>query len=153
MEYKTIEKPHFQKVLAGLSDTALGSESVRTALVDLVNSDAADLAPNTLAVGRQEWLVAVEAEKAARERAQESDHSNQHIAAKEPAMANTFRGDILIIGASAAGISAAKEIRRVNRTARVTLLGEEKHLPYYRPLLTKLVADETIEQSTRLSLK
>lgn len=62
-------------------------------------------------------------------------------------MANTFRGDILIIGASAAGISAAKEIRRVNRTARVTLLGEEKHLPYYRPLLTKLVADETIEQS------
>lgn len=58
-----------------------------------------------------------------------------------------FQGDILIIGASAAGISAAKEIRRVNPAAKITVITDEKHLPYYRPLLTKLAIDGKVEQS------
>jgi len=54
-------------------------------------------------------------------------------------------GKILIIGASAAGISAAKEIRKQNEKAEVTIIGEENHLPYYRPFLTRYIADKSVE--------
>ncbi len=63
-----------------------------------------------------------------------------------------FDGHVLIVGASAAGVFAAKEIRKVNRSARVTLLSEEPHLPYYRPLLTRRIADESVESSPAFRL-
>jgi NAD(P)H-nitrite reductase large subunit len=64
----------------------------------------------------------------------------------------SFQGNILIVGASAAGVSAAKEIRRVNREARITIITDEKHFPYYRPLLTKMVTDSTAEKSSTFLL-
>lgn len=63
-----------------------------------------------------------------------------------------FDGHVLIIGGSAAGVSAAKEIRKVNRTARVTIISEEPYLPYYRPLLTRRIADESVESSPAFRL-
>lgn len=54
---------------------------------------------------------------------------------------------ILIIGASAAGVSAAKELRAQNPAARVTLIGDEPHPPYYRPILTRRITDDGVEQN------
>lgn len=48
----------------------------------------------------------------------------------------------LIIGNGAAGLNAAAAIRERNQSASVVLLGDEKSLPYNRPMLTKtLLAD------------
>ena len=60
---------------------------------------------------------------------------------------NTFAGKILIIGASAAGNSAAKEIRKISARAEVTLISDENHLPYYRPLLTRYIGDRSVENN------
>jgi nitrite reductase (NADH) large subunit len=57
---------------------------------------------------------------------------------------STFHGKILIIGASAAGIQAAKDIRKHNRDAEVTIVTEESHYPYYRPFLTEYIGDPTV---------
>ena len=58
---------------------------------------------------------------------------------------NKYNGKIIIIGASAAGISAAKEIRKVNNTANILLITEENHMPYYRPYLTEYIKDNSVE--------
>ena len=44
---------------------------------------------------------------------------------------------IVILGGGAAAVSAAREIRRRSKTAKVTLIGREKRLPYCRPMLSK----------------
>ena len=54
---------------------------------------------------------------------------------------------ILIIGASAAGVSAAREARKTNPDVRVTVVTEESHLPYYRPLLTRRITDDAVERN------
>lgn len=54
---------------------------------------------------------------------------------------------ILIVGASAAGMSAAREARKTDPSVRVTAVTEESHLPYYRPLLTRRIADEAVERN------
>lgn len=54
--------------------------------------------------------------------------------------------DILIIGASAAGVSAAKEIRAVDSNVPVKLFSEESEWPYYRPFLTEAISDEGVEK-------
>ena len=43
----------------------------------------------------------------------------------------------LILGAGVAGVSAAKAIRARNHSASVVIIGDEKWLPYNRPMLTK----------------
>ena len=48
----------------------------------------------------------------------------------------------VIIGASAAGLAAAETVRRLTQSASITLISEEPHLPYSRPLLTYLLARE-----------
>jgi NAD(P)H-nitrite reductase large subunit len=48
----------------------------------------------------------------------------------------------VIIGASAAGLAAAETVRGLDRAASITLISEEPHLPYSRPLLTYLLARE-----------
>jgi NAD(P)H-nitrite reductase large subunit len=53
---------------------------------------------------------------------------------------------ILIIGASAAGVSAAGEARKADPAVKVTVVTEESHIPYYRPLLTRRIADEAVEK-------
>ena len=56
----------------------------------------------------------------------------------------TFNGTILIIGASAAGISAAREIRKINQIAEITIITDEPYRPYYRPFLTEYIGDPQV---------
>lgn len=60
---------------------------------------------------------------------------------------------IVIIGASAAGLTAAQEARKVSADAGITLVSEEKHLPYHRPSLTELIGDETVEKRANFYLQ
>ncbi|BBX26968.1 NAD(P)/FAD-dependent oxidoreductase [Mycolicibacterium alvei] len=46
---------------------------------------------------------------------------------------------VLIVGASAAGLSVAENLRRGGFAGRLTMIGEEHHLPYDRPPLSKEV--------------
>lgn len=48
--------------------------------------------------------------------------------------------DLVIIGHSAAGIAAAEAIREMDQTSRVTIVSEELHEPYSRPLISDLLA-------------
>jgi NAD(P)H-nitrite reductase large subunit len=59
---------------------------------------------------------------------------------------------IVIIGASAAGISAAREIRSMDKDVPVQIFSEEAHLPYYRPFLTECIGDDTVEKRTNFYL-
>ncbi|MCM3922694.1 FAD-dependent oxidoreductase [Frankia sp. AiPs1] len=44
---------------------------------------------------------------------------------------------VTVVGASAAGVSVAEALRRDGYTGRLTLIGDEPHLPYDRPPLSK----------------
>ncbi|RSM65018.1 FAD-dependent oxidoreductase [Kibdelosporangium aridum] len=48
-------------------------------------------------------------------------------------------GEVLVVGASAAGVATAEALRRKGYLGRLTLLGAESHLPYDRPPLSKQV--------------
>ncbi|MEU4385503.1 FAD-dependent oxidoreductase [Promicromonospora sp. NPDC023805] len=48
-------------------------------------------------------------------------------------------GSVLIVGASAGGLTTAEALRRKGYGGRLTLLGGERHLPYDRPPLSKQV--------------
>jgi nitrite reductase (NADH) large subunit len=61
-------------------------------------------------------------------------------------------GTIVIIGASAAGVSAAREIRSIDPAMPVRLLTEERHLPYYRPSLTEYIGDSNVESRSNFLL-
>ncbi|MGW0782753.1 NAD(P)/FAD-dependent oxidoreductase [Streptomyces sp. NPDC002913] len=50
---------------------------------------------------------------------------------------------VLVVGASAAGLTTAETLRRKGYEGRLTLLGGERHLPYDRPPLSKQVLDGT----------
>jgi NADPH-dependent 2,4-dienoyl-CoA reductase/sulfur reductase-like enzyme len=55
----------------------------------------------------------------------------------------TVPTSVVIVGASAAGLSTAEALRRKGYQGRLTLLGEERHSPYDRPPLSKrLLAGE-----------
>jgi len=60
---------------------------------------------------------------------------------------------VVIIGASAAGLTAAQEARKVSANADITLVSEEQHLPYHRPSLTELIGDDTVEKRTNFYLQ
>ena len=45
--------------------------------------------------------------------------------------------DMVIVGASLAGATAAKTLREEGFGGRITLIGAERHLPYIRPPLSK----------------
>ncbi|MFD3520001.1 NAD(P)/FAD-dependent oxidoreductase [Streptomyces sp. NPDC058653] len=47
--------------------------------------------------------------------------------------------DVLVVGASAAGLTTVEALRRQGYTGRVTVLGAEPHTPYDRPPLSKQV--------------
>ncbi|MCA2223359.1 NAD(P)/FAD-dependent oxidoreductase [Nonomuraea aurantiaca] len=51
----------------------------------------------------------------------------------------TSPGHVLIVGASAAGLSTAEALRRLGHEGRLTLVDAELHLPYDRPPLSKQV--------------
>lgn len=46
-------------------------------------------------------------------------------------------GRVVVVGASAAGLSVVEGLRRLGYTGPVTLIGDEEHPPYDRPPLTK----------------
>ncbi|MFE4678261.1 NAD(P)/FAD-dependent oxidoreductase [Streptomyces sp. NPDC056721] len=46
---------------------------------------------------------------------------------------------VVVVGASAAGLTAAETLRREGFSGQLTLIGEEPHLPYDRPPLSKQV--------------
>lgn len=52
---------------------------------------------------------------------------------------------IVIVGASLAGLRTAEGLRRAGFVGRVTLVGDEQHLPYSRPPLSKQVLAGTWE--------
>lgn len=47
--------------------------------------------------------------------------------------------DVLVVGASAAGLAVTESLRRKGYRGRITLLGEEEGAPYDRPPLSKQV--------------
>jgi len=49
----------------------------------------------------------------------------------------TYGDRILIVGTGAAGLAAAEELRRLNYTGEITMLGGEKDAPYDRPACSK----------------
>ncbi|MEV0968317.1 NAD(P)/FAD-dependent oxidoreductase [Microtetraspora glauca] len=51
----------------------------------------------------------------------------------------TAPSGVLVVGASAAGLSTAEALRRKGYQGRLTVLGAEPHLPYDRPPLSKQV--------------
>lgn len=59
--------------------------------------------------------------------------------------------DVLVVGASAAGLTTVEALRRLGCTGTVTVLGAEPHLPYDRPPLSKQVLAGTWQpERTRL---
>ncbi len=71
---------------------------------------------------------------------EEKNQENDSISAKKE--------NIVIIGASGAGMGAAVEIRKRNKASDITILSKEGVKGYYRPQLTKMLSrnDVTIEQ-------
>jgi 3-phenylpropionate/trans-cinnamate dioxygenase ferredoxin reductase component len=48
-------------------------------------------------------------------------------------------GTVIVIGASLSGLRATETLREEGFTGKITLVGEELHLPYDRPPLSKQV--------------
>ncbi|MGW1780674.1 NAD(P)/FAD-dependent oxidoreductase [Streptomyces sp. NPDC002143] len=59
---------------------------------------------------------------------------------------------IVVVGASAAGLAAVETLRREGHTGPLTLIGDEPHLPYDRPPLSKQVLASEWEEH-RLQLR
>ena len=54
---------------------------------------------------------------------------------------------VVVVGASAAGLTAAETLRREGFAGQVTLVGDEPHLPYDRPPLSKQILSGAWEPS------
>ena len=56
---------------------------------------------------------------------------------------------VVIIGAGQAGAQAAISLRQMKYEGEITILGDESHLPYERPPLSKafLLGEQPIEKS------
>ncbi len=50
----------------------------------------------------------------------------------------------VIVGNGAAGISAAKAIRKRNAVARITILDKEKQVVYYKPMLSEYIGEDEV---------
>jgi len=66
---------------------------------------------------------------------------------KEPASLSGKSAKVVIVGAGIAGISAAQAVRAGAPDAQIALISKERHLPYYRLNLTRLVAGEITEDA------
>ncbi len=52
--------------------------------------------------------------------------------------------NIIIIGASIAGITAAAEIRKINPTCNITMISKEDIKGYYRPRLSEMISNDKL---------
>lgn len=59
---------------------------------------------------------------------------------------------VVIVGASLAGLSAARSLRRLGFDGTITLVGDEAHLPYQRPPLSKQFLSGAFDRA-RLDLR
>jgi NADPH-dependent 2,4-dienoyl-CoA reductase/sulfur reductase-like enzyme len=59
-------------------------------------------------------------------------------------------GRIVVAGASLAGLSAAEALRRLDYFGELVLVGDEPHLPYDRPPLSKQVLTRRLSTDTTL---
>src|SRR5690242_4661753 len=57
---------------------------------------------------------------------------------------------LVIIGAGPAGFRAAEVLRQQSADAEITLVGEEPHLPYQRPPLSKAYLADSLAESALL---
>ncbi len=57
----------------------------------------------------------------------------------------THRSDYLIVGNSAAGVTAAEHIRATDADASITILSREPYAVYGRPLISYLIEGKTTE--------
>ncbi|MFD8089324.1 NAD(P)/FAD-dependent oxidoreductase [Streptomyces malaysiensis] len=58
-------------------------------------------------------------------------------------MSDVTKPSCVIVGASAAGVSAAVQMRRMDYPGTITLVDADPHLPYERPPLSKALMDDT----------
>jgi NAD(P)H-nitrite reductase large subunit len=56
----------------------------------------------------------------------------------------------VIVGASAAGMSAATAIRETDKDARVIVLTDEKDIPYFRPMIPYIISGKKTESEVTL---
>ena len=61
-------------------------------------------------------------------------------------------GSVAVVGASVAGLHAVEQLRARGYTGKITLVGDEPHLPYDRPPLSKQVLLGTFDR-TRITLR
>ena len=61
--------------------------------------------------------------------------------------ANT-KENIVIIGASAAGMSAAAEIRKLHKESDITILSKEDTKGYFRPMVSKLLSNNKVTKES-----
>ncbi|MGH3585276.1 MAG: FAD-dependent oxidoreductase, partial [Pseudonocardia sp.] len=68
-------------------------------------------------------------------------------------MRSRAHSDVLIVGASVAGLTAADALRSEGFPGRITMIGDEDVLPYGRPALSKqiLVGEWSADESTLCS--
>ncbi|HRZ25287.1 MAG TPA: FAD-dependent oxidoreductase [Spirochaetota bacterium] len=59
---------------------------------------------------------------------------------------------IVIIGSSAAGVSAAREIRSIDPKLKVTIISEDSDYPYYRPFLTEFIGNSDVQSKSNFFL-
>jgi len=69
-------------------------------------------------------------------------HAAQRPRARERTQLNLQQARIVIVGAGQAGARAAEALREAGHRGSVTLVGEEEHLPYERPQLSKAILIE-----------
>ena len=56
---------------------------------------------------------------------------------------------VVIVGAGHAGATLAATLRQMKFTGSITVIGDEPHVPYHRPPLSKKFADDSMEQELR----
>ena len=60
---------------------------------------------------------------------------------------------IVIIGSSAAAISAAETLRKLNPDIKITMISSDDRLPYYRPMLSHMIGESEYPANFYLKTK
>lgn len=63
------------------------------------------------------------------------------------------RGPVVVVGASLGGLRSAQALRREGYVGPITVIGDERHLPYNRPPLSKGISDLLGHEQVALPLR